>query len=308
MKLSPGAQITNALLEHPERRRFSLSLERKAGPILVYPSTAETVPAVAPGPTIPYRLRSLIAPGTTVGSGILYARETSFTSSPIVPTAAGGLKPAADLTYDIQLQPVVTVPAYLKMPAQYWEDFSMFQSWIDARMMYGLAEAEEKQLLNGNGVAPNLQGFMLVAIAVTSVAGSGGVALLDNVAAGIGALYTRGYIATGIVLNPGDWGAALQIKSTGGGYLIGAPGLITNPLSLWGIPVVLSKAMASGNYLVGQFDPYSQIFDRDDAALEVADQNEDDFVRNLVTVRAEERLASAIYQPAAFAKGTFTMP
>ena len=303
-----GQQITDALTEKPERRRFDVVLDRKAGPILAYPSTAETVPRVIPGPTLPYRLRSLIAPGRTVGSGVLYVRETSFTSSPIAPVSAGNLKPAANLTYDVQLQPVATIAAYMKLPAQYWEDFAMLESWIDARALYGLAQAEEAQLLNGNGVSPNLQGFMLVAISVTTVAGSGGVALLDNVAAGIGALYGRGYQCTGIVLNPGDWGVALNAKSTAGGYLIGPPGVVPDPLRLWGIPVVVSTAMASGNYLVGQFDPYSQIFDRDEAALEMADQNEDDFLKNLVTVRAEERLAFAIYQPAAFAKGTFTMP
>jgi len=304
---TPGEQITNALLEAPERRRFELVLERKAAPILTYPSTAETVPRVIPGPIRPYRLRDLIAPGRTVGSGIIYARETSFTSSTIVPKAAGAVKGAADLTYEVVTAPVQTIPAYMKLPKQYWDDFAMLQSWMDSRLMYGLTEAEEKQFLMGNGTPPNIQGYMGVAIAVTTVAGTGGVALLDNVGAGIAALYGRGYTATGIVLNPSDWGVAIQARSTSGGYLVGPPALITNPLSLWGIPVVLAPSMTSGTYLVGQFNPFSQIFDRDDAAMEVAEQNEDDFIKNLITVRVEERTVLAIYQPAAFAKGTFTI-
>jgi len=87
---------------------------------------------------------------------------------------------------------------------------------------------------------------------------------------------------------------------------VGAPGVVASPLNLWGFPVVLSVAMPAGSYVVGQFNPYSQIFDRDTAAVEVAEQNQDDFVKNIVTVRAEERLAFAIYQPGAFSKGTFT--
>jgi HK97 family phage major capsid protein len=304
MNKSPGQQITDMLLEHPEKRRFDIAMDRKA--ILVYPSTATTVPRVTPGPSLPLRLRDLIPGGTITGDGIIYVRETSITNSVVAPIAPGGVKPQADMTYDVQIQPAVTIPAYMKLPAQYWEDFAMFQSWIDNRVLYSLSLAEENQLLNGNGVAPNLQGLMLVAIATTSVAGSGGAALLDNVAAGIGALYSRDYTADGIVVNPTDWGNALNAKVAGGGYLLGPPALVENPARLWGLPVVISKAMASGKYLVGQFNPFSQIFDRDTASVEVADQNQDDFIRNLVAVRAEERIAFAIYQPGAFAKGTFT--
>jgi HK97 family phage major capsid protein len=299
---SPGTQITDILIERPERRRFEITLDRKAaGPILTYPPTAETVGRVIPGPVVPRRLRSLIPSGATSGSAILYVRETSFTNSPIAPTPPGNLKPATNLTYDVQLQQVTTIPAYLKIPDQYWEDFVMFQSWIDARLLYGLSVSEENQMLNGDGTGSNLQGFMLVALTAPA-AGAG--SLLDNVAAAIGYLYGNGYVPTGIVLNPNDWGAALK-AGTGGSYPLGPPAVILDPLNLWGIPVVLSKAMAAGKLLVGQFNPYSQIFDRDTAAVEVADQNEDDFLKNLDTVRAEERLALAIYQPAAFAKGAF---
>ena len=303
MNKSPGAQITSALLERPALRRFDITVDRKAaGPMLVYPSTAETVRTVQPGPSLPLRMRDLIPGGTTIGDGVLYVRETSITNSPIVPVVPGAVKPAADMTYEVVLSPVSTIAGYLKLPAQYWEDFTMLESWMDTRLMYSLSSAEEKQLLNGNGVAPNLQGFMLVAIAVTPAAAG----LLEGVAAGIAAVYGREYIVDGIVLNPSDWGKALTKVGTGGGYTMGGPAQITAPLNLWGFPVVLSSAQASGSYLVGQFNPFSQIFDRDPAAVEVADQNQDDFIKNMVTMRAEERLALAIYQPGAFAKGTFT--
>jgi HK97 family phage major capsid protein len=295
MMKTPGEQITGTLLEHPERRRFNVNVGRKAvTPILTYPSTAETVDRVIPGPVLPLRLRSLITPGQTVGSGILYARETSFTSSTIVPVNPGALKGAADLSYEIVQQPVITIPAYLKLPKQYWEDFVMLESWMNSRLLYGLSDAEENQLLNGNGIAPNLQGLMAVAMAVTP----GAAGLLNGVAAGIAAVYGRGYLVTGIVVNPADWGKILTT--------LGTPALMGPSMTLWGIPVVISKWMTALNYLVGQFNPYSQIFDREEAAVEIADQDQDDFIRNLVAIRAEERLALAVYQPGAFAKGTFT--
>jgi len=291
---TPGEQIITALLERPERRHFSVLLERKAGPILGAPPNPMPVPRVITGPVVPLRMRDLIAGGTTEADSIAYARETSITNSVVVPVGAGGLKPQADLTYEIVTSPVRTIPAYMKASAQLLDDYASFQSWIDARLLYSLSIAEERQLLNGNGVAPNLQGFMLVAIAV----GAAGANFLAGVAAGVAQVFSFGYVPDGIVVNPADWGKALGT--------LGSPALITSPLSLWGIPVVLSLAQTAGSYLVWMFNPYSQIFDRDAAAVEVAEQNQDDFVRNVVTVRAEERLALAIYQPGAFAKGTFT--
>jgi HK97 family phage major capsid protein len=300
---SPGKQITDMLIEKPERRRFDIAVDRKAAtPILAYPPTYETVDRVIPGRTWQYRMRSLITPGSTVGSGIVYVRETSFTTNTIVPVAPGAPKPQPVMTYDVQQQPVITIPAYLKLPSQYWQDFAMLQSWMDSRLMYGLALAEENQFLNGNGTAPNLQGFMAVALtapAPTPAPTPGAAAVLAGVASGIASVYGQAYAPNGIVLNPNDFGLML--------FALGTPTLVTTPITLWGIPVVATQAMASGSYLVGQFDPYSQIFDREEAAVEVADQNEDDFIRDLVTVRAEERLALAIYQPSAFAKGTFLL-
>ena len=210
-----------------------------------------------------------------------------------------------DLTYEVQQRPVTTIAAFMKASRQAWDDFPMFQSWIDSRMLYALAAAEEKQLLNGTGVAPQLEGLMIVAQAATTVPGTGGIAVLDNVAAGLAALYGRSYIPDGIVLSPADWAKVVTAKAAGGPYMLDPRGAVVAP-TLWGTPLVISPAMAAGSYLVGQFNPYCQIFDREEAVVEVADENQDDFVKNLVTVRAEERLAFAIYQPGAFSKGTFT--
>lgn len=306
-----GQQFCESLMEKPGQKRVAIT--RKAlSPILVYPPTYETIERVIPQGMLPLRMRSLIPQGTTVGSGIVYVRENAQNLQAIVPVNPGAPKTQPNMAFDVQQDVVTTIPAYLKLPKQYWDDFTMLESWMDTRLLYGLMQAEEAQLLNGNGTAPNIQGFMGVALAAPAASplpAPGPSALLAAVASGIAWLYQQGYAPTGIVLNANDWGLTLTARDASGQYILGPPALFTpnNVMTLWGIPVVISKAMISGNYLVGQFNPFSQIFDRDEAALEVADQNEDDFIRDLMTVRAEERLALAIYQPSAFAKGTFLL-
>ena len=75
--------------------------------------------------------------------------------------------------------------------------------------------------------------------------------------------------------------------------------------TLWNLPVVDTEAMATGNFLVGAFGLASQIFDRMDAVILIADQHEDYFIKNKLVVLCEERLALVNRRPSAMVKGNF---
>jgi len=66
-----------------------------------------------------------------------------------------------------------------------------------------------------------------------------------------------------------------------------------------------TQAMTLDNFLVGAFKLGAQIFDREDANVEISTEDQDNFIKNLVTIRAEERLALAVYRPESFVKGAF---
>lgn len=74
---------------------------------------------------------------------------------------------------------------------------------------------------------------------------------------------------------------------------------------MWGLPVVATKAQAQGTFTVGGFDLASQVWDRMDATVEVSREDRDNFVKNMLTILCEERLALAHYRPTALIKGTF---
>ena len=64
--------------------------------------------------------------------------------------------------------------------------------------------------------------------------------------------------------------------------------------------------MTVDKFLTGAFQLGAQIFDREDANVEISTEDSDNFRKNLVTIRAEERLALAVYRPEAFVKGDFS--
>jgi len=112
------------------------------------------------------------------------------------------------------------------------------------------------------------------------------------------------YPATGIVLHPTDWAGIELTKDSTGRYIIGDP-KSEAAARVWGLPVVATQAMLLGKFLVGAFKAGAQIFDRQNATVELSTEDSDNFRKNLVTILAEERLALAVYRPAAFVKGDF---
>ena len=111
------------------------------------------------------------------------------------------------------------------------------------------------------------------------------------------------YPPSGYVLHPTDWAKIELLKDSTQRYLIGSPLGSVTP-HLWGLPVVATPAIQATKFLTGAFKLGAQIFDRMAIEVVISTENEDDFVKNLVTIRCEERLALAVYRPAAFITGT----
>ena len=93
------------------------------------------------------------------------------------------------------------------------------------------------------------------------------------------------------------------MKDADGKYILGDPQAVVQP-SLFGLPVVATKAMTVDKFLVGDFASAGTLYDRWQPRVETGYVN-DDFTRNLVTVLAEERVAFAVKQATALTYGDF---
>lgn len=256
------------------------------------------------GTALPQRrmtIRALLAQGNTNSNSIEYDKEKAFTNS-AAPVAEGALKAQSELQFEDATAPVRTIAHWMRASVQILADAPALRSMIDQRLRYGLAFAEELQLLNGSGTGQNLEGLVTAATAYAAPGSLTATTPVDVVRLMILQVALAEYPANGIVMNPIDMAAIEMSKDTAGGYLIGDPqGTIQK--RLWGLPVVETQAIGEDKALVGAFDLAAQIFDRQDATVEVSTEDQDNFVKNKVTIRAEERLALAIYREAALVYG-----
>lgn len=252
-------------------------------------------------------VRDLLTPGRTSQPSLQYPVESGFTNSAATMSeTAGATKPQSEIQFDIRTVSVTTIAHWLLATRQILDDVPMLQSYIDGRLRYGLAFVEENQLLNGSGTGTNLNGVYTQATAFA--AGTNVVATptkLDVLRYAMLQAALAELPASGHVLNPIDWANIETTKDTQGRYIIGNPSGMLAP-TLWGLPVVSTQAMTAGTFLTGAFMMGAQIFDREDARVEVSTEDGDNFRKNLVTILAEERLALAVYRPEAFIKGTFS--
>ncbi|EFN5317577.1 phage major capsid protein, partial [Escherichia coli] len=249
-------------------------------------------------------IRDLLAQGRTSSNALEYVREEVFTNNADV-VAEKALKPESDITFSKQTANVKTIAHWVQASRQVMDDAPMLQSYINNRLMYGLALKEEGQLLNGDGTGDNLEGLNKVATAYDTSLNATGDTRADIIAHAIYQVTESEFSASGIVLNPRDWHNIALLKDNEGRYIFGGPQAFTSNI-MWGLPVVPTKAQAVGTFTVGGFDMASQVWDRMDATVEVSREDRDNFVKNMLTILCEERLALAHYRPTAIIKGTFS--
>ena len=265
---------------------------------------ADRVPGIVAPPQRRMTIRDLLMPGETAQGSIEYVVETGFTNSAGM-VAEAATKPKSDIAFNLLTAPVRTIAHIFKASRQIMDDAPALRSYIDGRARYGLQFKEEAQLLNGDGTGQNILGLMPSATAYAAPTGTTttGATSIDKLRIAMLQVFLAEYPSTGFVLNPIDWANMEMIKDAGGNYIIGRPQDGTQP-RLWNLPVVETQAMAVNNYLTGAFNMAAQIFDRMEIEVLLSTENVDDFEKNMMTIRAEERLALAVYRPQAFVKGT----
>ena len=264
-------------------------------------------------------VRDVLLNGQTTSDAIIFFRELLFTNAAAgvaEATATGGssgLKPESALTFEQATAPVVTIAHWIPITRQTLQDAAQLQTYVEQRLIDGLKLEESDQLLNGGG-SPDLTGILgttnvqaldatyFAANAVTNVGEP--QENFNRILRGKTKVRSTGRArASFAVLNPTDLENMLTLGNQMGNYYGAGPfGNGTNNTSLWGLRVVEDENIAAGTALVGD-GRMAAVWDRMQAQIFIG-TIDDQFVRNMLTILAEERLALTVFRPTAFAKVT----
>lgn len=250
-------------------------------------------------------MRSLLDVVKISGTNAIEYMTETFTNNADYQVAEGDKKAESTALWAPKTALVRTIAHFIKVSRQMWTDVPYIQGMIDNQLIYGVLKKEDHELLWGDNAAGHIHGIMPQAglLAGTLLASN----FMDEVSRAIAQVEGNGYSANAIIMNPADWNAFQIQKNAQGFYVLGGPPQTEGSRRLWGLPIYTTPEMTAKTALVGQFPGTATLFDREAATVDVAYENEDDFVRNLVCIRCEERIAFAVYAPGAYVKVTIPL-
>lgn len=313
--LSAGAQLAT-------NEEYLAWAQRPGARFTMDVSAAVTsAPASAGDILVPDRVAGIKAPGQrrltvadlinwvpTSSNAVEYVRETGFANNAAaVKENPSNPKPESNITLDALQAPVATIAHWIHCSKQILSDAPQLQAYIDGRLSYGLALKEEEQILLGSGTGVNVNGIHTQAAAYVNP----GVTVanetrLDRLRLALLQAELAEAYADGIILHPIDWAAIELLKNSQNAYVFANPQGIATP-ALWGRNVVPTKAITADDFLVGGFGGGLAVegHRRMTTEITIATQDDRDFVKNMIKILAESRLALTVYRTEAFVKGDF---
>ncbi|KIQ15332.1 phage major capsid protein [Rhodococcus sp. MEB064] len=264
------------------------------------------------------KIRDLVSVRTTGSDTVEYVQQTSHTNaaatvaeatSSAAPTApgtagalvlpaGGGYKPEGAWAFERKTATVRTIAEWVPATKRALADVGQLEGLINDELRSDIAEAEEAQILNGNGTGENLTGIANWSGLQTQAFSTD---LFQSVRKGITKARTIGRVApNGVVMSPADV-EKIDLAQDGELRYRGAGPFAMGPRTLWGIPVVESESQPDGTALLGDFTK-AVLWDREQTTVTMTDSHADFFIRNMVAILAEERIAFAVTRPTAFVK------
>lgn len=223
--------------------------------------------------------------------------------------AAGGLKPESDLSTVKRTVTIEQIAHLMYVTRRAAADAPQLMAIINQFLREGLDIEVEDQLLLGDGTSPNLRGLINAtnpyALNVFDMSVNAETSRINGVVRAASLVRTTSRRRPNAMLvNTTDWFSADFLLATAGAgnnhYILGDPRSTMDQLmSIWGLRVVATEAIASGTQVVGDFSQMV-IGDRQQTVMYMSDSNRDLFERNILTLLAEKRCGVGVLRPKAF--------
>ena len=259
------------------------------------------IPGLVEAVTRPVQLLDIIPTAQTGFEQIVYMEETTRTHA-AAETAEGGTFAESTFALTEQTSPVRKITDSVPVTDEQLEDVAQVGSYLNGRLIFGLRQRLDGQVLVGDGTPPNLRGIKNVAGIQTQAKG------VDPVPDAFFKAMTKIRLTgrampTAHIIHPTDWEGVRLLRTADGIYIWGNPSE-PGPERMWGLPVVQSDADAAGIGYVGSFlPPWVSLFERRGVDVQVGFTGTQ-FVEGKRTIRADTRFAFVVFRPAAFASVT----
>jgi HK97 family phage major capsid protein len=259
-------------------------------------------PQVYALPNRKVHVRSLLPVGTISTGLFTFPKETGGEGD-VAPQTQGSTKSQLDFDITMTDAPAQYIAGFVRISRQMLDDVPAMTSFLQARLLEKYLLAEDAQLLNGSGTAPNLTGLTINAAAPTGAA----TVDVEQLVQAIAQVSATNYSANGILINPTDWANIMNTKPTNAAYSLPGSTVVTTDgsLTIAGVPVFQSTAIAADKFLVGDWAMGAQIMQNQGISVQFSEFDSDNFQKNLITVRVEARIAFPIYYNNAFVYGDF---
>lgn len=266
-------------------------------------------PGVVPGAFQMLTIEGLLNSTTTTSNAIEFTKENAFTNN-AAEAAEGAAKAESALTWTLVNMPVSTVAHWIKISRQLAMDNVALAAYVNNRMRYGVQRKVETQLCVGDGTAPNISGIFdtgnFTAHGYADAALGSTLKKLVLIRKMIADSWSAGYPADAILMNPADF-ATIEIElltTTSNAVRVNVDS--NGVMRLWGVPVVQSVGVTADTVAVGAFGQAYTLYNREGVIVEMSESDSDNFTKNLITIRAERRLALATEVPGAVRAGDLT--
>lgn len=250
--------------------------------------------------TRPPTILDYIPTVTTDQISVVYMEETTFTNAAVEVTE-GAAKPAATLVYTERTLTARKIAVFLPVSDEQLEDVPRMKALIDNRLSFMVRQRLASQILVGDGTPPNVKGLLNTSGINTQAKGADPTP--DAVYKAMVLCMTVGFATPDLaVFNALDWQDVKLLRTADGIYIWGSPA-DAGPNRIWGLPVVIEQGLTQNTAVVGAFQEFSELDIKKGLTVETG-YNNDDWTKNLQTVRAEMRAVPVFYRPSAFTQIT----
>ena len=290
-EMSQLEEFTKKCAEMTDKKAGArMHFEKSATDVVMAPQIADVDRSVAPvGKRTP--AASLFTEAQISGNAITYFLEGAFEGTPAA-TAQGAKKPQVSTSFESKTLALSKIAAYVKETDEILADAPFLASEVQNTLMHQVGKAEDAYVV---GAVQGTSGIGAETYDGTTVTFADGI--LNAI---MKVRNDSAYDAGVVILNPADIASLMTAKDGnnqyyGGGYFVGAygNGAYGAPISIWGVQIFASSAITQGTALVAAKEAVKTRRKRG-MDVAIAAENEDDFLYNRVTLRAEVRLATAV--------------